>query len=256
MPACPEKWKERTNSFRWWHCWCQCNIHLCCIPWCSWKAARDTWYDDKLVGHRGRKEEEKDSDDMVSRILFRQILSSWSGAHVGYVWSAFCQISCWELQDAANINILLILNLENSLKAPDVSLLPLFFFLNRIHVTATVLPVVSNSLCSFPGKRKSLPERHIWVLSLSSELPQDFTLFHGVKILNACANCETVSINKQWILCVIVVDLKCGILYFLGAHPQKWVPKGMNTDTGTRTHMPLYTHLRLVVWDQFLPLPW
>lgn len=83
---------------------------------------------------------------------------------MGYVESAFCRISCCELRGAANINIPLVLNLENSLQAPDMSVLPLFFFFfNLIHVTATVLPMVSNSLCSFPGKRKSLPERHIWV---------------------------------------------------------------------------------------------
>lgn len=34
----------------------------------------------------------------------------------------------WGVGNAANINILLVLNLENSLKAPDVSVLPLFFF--------------------------------------------------------------------------------------------------------------------------------
>lgn len=91
-----------------------------------------------------------------------------------------------------------MLNLENSLKAPDVSVLPLFFFLfNLIHVTATVLLVVSNSLCSFPGKRKSLLKDTSGLLFLSLGLSQDLPWFHGVKALNACAIRGIALITKQ-----------------------------------------------------------
>lgn len=91
-----------------------------------------------------------------------------------------------------------MLNLENSLKAPDVSVLPLFFFFfNLIHVTATVLLVVSNSLCSFPGQRKSLLKGTSGLLFLSLDLSQDFTWFHGVKALNAYAIHGIVLITKQ-----------------------------------------------------------
>ena len=89
-----------------------------------------------------------------------------------------------------------MLNLENSLKTPDVSVLPLFFFFfNVIHVTGTVWLVVSNSLCSFPGKRKSSLKGSSGFLSLSLDLSQDFTWFHGVKTLNAYAICGIVLIN-------------------------------------------------------------
>lgn len=72
---------------------------------------------------------------------------------MGYAQSAFCQICC-VVGDAANVNILLILNLENDLKISDVSVLLLKK--NLIPVSTTVLLLVSNSLCSFPSSGKSL----------------------------------------------------------------------------------------------------
>ena len=75
---------------------------------------------------------------------------------------------------AANINFLLILNLENSLKISDVSVL-LFKKKNRIPVSTSVLLVVSNSLCSFPGNRKSLLKDHLGFLVL---LLSVFSRFH------------------------------------------------------------------------------
>ena len=74
---------------------------------------------------------------------------------------------------AANINFLLILNLENSLKISDVSVL--FKKKNRIPVSTSVLLVVSNSLCSFPGNRKSLLKEHLAFLVL---LLSVFSRFH------------------------------------------------------------------------------
>ena len=72
-----------------------------------------------------------------------------------------------------------------------------FFFFNFIHVTATVLLVVSNSLCSFPGKRKSLLKGTSGLLFLSLDLSQDFPWFHGVKALNAYTSRGIVLITKQ-----------------------------------------------------------
>nr|KAF6506192.1 hypothetical protein HJG63_007996 [Rousettus aegyptiacus] len=117
---------------------------------------------------------------------------------MGYIQSAFCQISCCEFGDAANINILLILNLENSLKAPDISVLPLFFFFfNLTHVTATVLRVVSNLLCSFPGRRKSLQKGTSGFLFLSSVISR----FHFVPWSKSTKHMCSLwnSLNKQTI---------------------------------------------------------
>lgn len=171
-----EKWKECTNSFPLpWHRGCRCNIRLYCIPWCSWKVARETW-SDWLGGQRGEEEEERDSDDMVSRILFMQILSSWSGAHMGHVQSIFCPISCWEWVGTDIRNSLLIWYVENSWTAPNSSDLHLSLslsFKNLIHVTAVVLPIVSNSLCSSQAREKFL----LWKAYLGSSLHPEGSLW-------------------------------------------------------------------------------
>lgn len=74
-------------------------------------------------------------------------------------------------------------------------------------------------------------------------------MFHGAEAGNTGAHYAAVLTNKQEILCVIIVDLKWGVLHFGGAHAEKWVPKDRSV---SHAHAYFYTHTSLVVWDGLL----